>query len=147
MPGEVELVGFGEPLPVAAEERMRGLAGGGRQQALAWPEAEVLVQAQWSRRLRADDAAELFEQGVGIQVAERPGRSAVAVKPAAEGIEADLPADGHMQGFERLAVAQEFGLGGRHAQAFVGLDQEGGRSVRGASIGPLSRLYTVQELC
>ena len=86
---------------------MRRLASGGRQQALALAELEVLGQAQRSGGLRADDATEFFEQGVGIEVAERLGSGAVAVEPAAEGIEADLPAGRHLQGFEELAVAQK----------------------------------------
>ena len=81
-----------------------------RQQALAGTECQVGVQAQRSGGLGTDDAAELFEQGMGIDVAERPDGFAMPIEPAAKGVEAELAALRHLQRFEELAVAQEFGF-------------------------------------
>ena len=81
---QVEQAGLGQPLPVAAEQGMRRFARGRRQQALALAERQVVGQAQRPGGLRADDAAELLEQGMGIEVAERLGGGAMAVEPAAE---------------------------------------------------------------
>ena len=68
------------------------------------------MQAQRSGGLGADDAAELFEQGMGIDVAQRPGGVAMPIEPAAEGVETELAALRHLQRFQELAVAQEFGF-------------------------------------
>ena len=68
------------------------------------------MQAQRPCGLGTDDAAELLEQGVGIDVAEGPGGVTVPIEPAAKGVEADLSALRHLQRFKELAVAQRTGF-------------------------------------
>ena len=107
---EVEQPGIDQPLPVAAEQAVRGLPRGRRQQALARPECKVVGQAQWTRGLGADHAAKLLEQRMGVDLAQRLGGNPVPVEPATEGVEVKLAASRDAQRLEKLAVAQELGL-------------------------------------
>ena len=107
---QVEQPRLRQPLPIAAEERVRRLARAHRQQGLARTQRQVVGQAQGTTRLRADDAAKLLEQGMGIEATQGPGRSAVALEPGAEGGEAHFPPRRHLQRLEKLAVAEKVDL-------------------------------------
>jgi len=133
-----------QPLPVAAEQGVGRFARRGRQQTLARAARQVVGQAQRPGSLRADDAAELFEERVGVDITQRHGGRAVAVEPDLEGAEAELSAGRHTKGFDEFAQAQEVGLLVRVLVA-VGVIQRSGVAlaagkVAGSEVGSRSIL-------
>ena len=114
-----------EPGAVALEQAVCHLALGRVEQALPGAQRQVVGQRQRAAWLRADDAAELLEQRLRVQVAQQPQGLPVSVAPADEGWQAHLSARRHSQGLQQLAVAEEVNLLLRVLEAMRGVQRPG----------------------
>ena len=108
---QVELTALCEPTPVTREDGMRGLARRARQQRLPRAQRQVVGQRKRPMHMGADDAAKLFEQGVGIQCPECVAHTvAMALEPGPKRRKADFAPVRHAQRLDELPVTQEVGF-------------------------------------
>ena len=136
---QIELAALCQPKPVAGKNGVRSFARGTSQQRLARAQRQVIRQGQRSFHLGADDAAELFEQGMCVQSAERVANTlAMALEPGPKCRECDLAPGRHAQGLDELAVAQEAGLLCR-VLITVGVVHGAGR------LGQIGRLRDIED--
>ena len=107
---QVEIItpGLLQPRHVTAVKPMHICPrGAGREQRLANAERLVLVKAQGRIRPRPDDAAKLLEQREAVGIGNVAQRRAVAIEPGLEIGQPHLAPGRDLNGFQKLAVAQE----------------------------------------